>query len=376
MTDPADPPAPRNHIAKVIARAGVASRRDAVRLIAEGRVALNGKVLTTPVIEVSDADVITVDGQLVGPPERVRLFRYHKPKGLVTTNRDELGRETIFDHLPPGLPRLLTVGRLDLTSEGLLLLTNDGALKRKLELPSTGWLRKYRVRVHGEVSESRLRPLSEGLSIDGIDYQPMLVQIDQQQGANAWLTIGLREGKNREIRRAMEAVGLIVNRLIRVAYGPFRLGDLPPGAVEEVRTQVLREQLGIAVETPHQEEMRQRRAGLLPARQPMTQAPTRRPRAADGQRAMRAVLAAEDPGQSLRQKLRRGEKLQRRRDQAEARMQSNPHNRAERSAGDNSARPAMRPVRDGAKGNQTRGHDPRDGSRQSPPDHSGRRGRR
>ncbi|MBK5926883.1 pseudouridine synthase, partial [Rhodobaculum claviforme] len=232
-------------IAKVLARAGVASRREAEVWIAEGRIAVNGKVIDTPALTVTPADRIEVDGRPLPAPEPARLWRYHKPTGLVTTERDEEGRETVFDRLPAGLPRVMTVGRLDITSEGLLLLTNDGDLKRRMELPSTGWLRRYRVRVNGTPDDASLQPLREGIVIERELFQPMEVRVDRQQGANAWLTVGLREGRNREVRRAMEAVGLVVNRLIRVGYGPFQLGDLAPGAVEEVPARVLRDQLGL-----------------------------------------------------------------------------------------------------------------------------------
>ena len=242
MTDPAHP---GDRIAKTLARAGIASRREAERMIAAGRVAVNGKVIASPALNVTGADVITVDGRPLATPEPARLWLYHKPAGLVTTARDEKGRRTVFDALPPELPRVLSVGRLDLSSEGLLMLTNDGGLKRRLELPSTGWLRKYRVRVNGKPGDATLEPLRKGLTIDGERFQPMEVTLDRQQGANAWITIGLREGKNREIRRAMEAVGLKVNRLIRVSYGPFQLGSLKPGEVQEVKARVLKDQLGI-----------------------------------------------------------------------------------------------------------------------------------
>lgn len=232
-------------IAKRIARAGVASRREAEKMIAEGRVRLNGKRLETPAVTVTKDDLIEVDGKPLAEAETPRLWRYHKPAGLVTTARDEQGRPTVFDRLPAELPRVMSVGRLDLGSEGLLLLTNDGELQRRLELPATGWLRKYRVRVHGTPTEARLAPLTRGLVIGAERFKPMQVSIDRQQGANAWLTVGLREGRNREIRRAMEAVGLAVNRLIRVSYGPFQLGDLGPGAVEEVRAKILADQLGL-----------------------------------------------------------------------------------------------------------------------------------
>jgi len=231
-------------IAKRIARAGVASRREAERIIEAGRVTVNGRVLTSPALNATDKDRILVDGKPLTAAEPPRLWRYHKPAGLVTSARDEQSRPTVFDRLPPELPRVVSVGRLDLNSEGLLLLTNDGALKRRLELPSTGWLRKYRVRVRGQPSEAMLAPLSRGVVIDGERFKPMVVTVDRQQGANAWLTIGLREGRYREIRRALESVGLSVNRLIRISYGPFQLGGLAPGAVEKVRPKVLADQLG------------------------------------------------------------------------------------------------------------------------------------
>ncbi|MEM9144579.1 MAG: pseudouridine synthase [Pseudomonadota bacterium] len=237
-------------IAKRLARAGVASRREAERMIEAGRVRVNGKQIDSPALNVIAADVISVDGQTVGAPEPVRLWRYHKPAGLVTTERDEKGRATIFDRLPPDLPRVMSVGRLDLTSEGLLLLTNDGALKRKLELPSTGWLRRYRVRVHGRPEDAALEPLRRGLTVDGERFQPMQVHLDRQQGANAWLTVALREGRNREVRRALDEVGFAVNRLIRVSYGPFQLGDLAESGVEEIKSKVLAEQLGGAFAAP------------------------------------------------------------------------------------------------------------------------------
>ncbi len=234
-----------DRIAKFLARAGVASRRDVERMIAAGRVTLNGKKLDTPAVKVSEADKITVDGKPIGAPDKLRVWRYYKPNGLVTSARDEKGRETIFDKLPEGMPRVMTVGRLDLNSEGLLLLTNDGELKRKLELPSTGWVRKYRVRVKGYPTDELLEPLRKGITVDGERFQGMEVALDRQQGANAWLTVGLREGKNREIRRAMSSIDLSVNRLIRVSYGPFQLNTLEPGDVEEIRMKVLRDQLGL-----------------------------------------------------------------------------------------------------------------------------------
>ena len=238
-----------NRIAKVLARAGVASRRDAERIIAEGRVAVNGKVIDSPALDVGPKDRITLDGKPLPAAEPPRVWLYHKPEGLVTTTRDEQGRDTIFDHLPEDLPRVMTIGRLDLNSEGLLLLTNDGELKRRLELPSTGWLRRYRVRVNGRPEDAEFDPLRKGITIEAESFQPMTVTLDRQQGANAWLTVGLREGKNREVRRAMEAVGYTVNRLIRISYGPFQLGDLKPGEVSEVRPRMLKDQLGLT-ETP------------------------------------------------------------------------------------------------------------------------------
>src|SRR6056297_98348 len=239
-------------IAKVIARAGVASRREAERMIESGRVTVNGKVIERAALNITPKDKVTVDGRDLTAPEPPRLWLYHKPTGLVTTTRDDQGRTTIYDELPEDLPRVMTVGRLDLNSEGLLLLTNDGGIKRRLELPSTGWLRKYRVRVNGRPTDQTPAPLRDGIEVDGQRFQPMQVAIDRQQGANAWLTIGLREGKNREIRRAMSDIGLNVNRLIRVSYGPFQLGQLKAGEVQEIRRRILRDQLGLdpAAEAP------------------------------------------------------------------------------------------------------------------------------
>lgn len=231
-------------IAKVLARAGIASRREAERMISAGRVSVNGKTIDSPALNVTPNDKIRVDGNDLATPEPPRLWLFHKPAGLVSTASDEKGRATIYDDLPDDLPRVMSVGRLDLNSEGLLLLTNDGGIKRHLELPSTGWLRRYRVRVNGRVDDGMLEPLRRGITVDGDRFQPMNVTLDRQQGANAWLTIGLREGRNREIRRALSEVGLIVNRLLRISYGPFQLGELKSGAVEEVRRKTLRDQLG------------------------------------------------------------------------------------------------------------------------------------
>lgn len=243
MTRQAPPSGDR--IAKVLARRGVASRRAAEAMIAAGRVSVNGRVIDTPALTVTGGDLIEVDGRPVPEPEPPRLWLYHKPVGLVTTERDEKGRPTVFAALPPGMGRVVSVGRLDLNSEGLLLLTNDGEIKRRLELPSTGWLRKYRVRVNGTPTDATLEPLRRGITLGSERFQPMEVTLDRQQGANAWLTVGIREGRNREVRRALEALGLKVNRLIRISYGPFRLGALRPGEVEEVRAKVLRDQLGL-----------------------------------------------------------------------------------------------------------------------------------
>ena len=251
MTEAADG-AQGERIAKLIARAGLCSRRDAEAWIEARRVAVDGIVLSSPALRVRPGQRITVDGKLLPAPEATRLFRYHKPKGVVTSARDPEGRATIYDTLPEGLPRLMPVGRLDISSEGLLLLTNDGALKRRLELPSTGWLRRYRARAFGEVDDRRLKALAQGVTIDGIAYGPIEARLDRTQGDNAWFTLSLREGKNREVRRVLEHVGLQVNRLIRMAYGPFQLGHLPKRTVEEVPPKVLREQVGAMVElTPH-----------------------------------------------------------------------------------------------------------------------------
>ncbi|UDL91322.1 pseudouridine synthase [Mesorhizobium sp. PAMC28654] len=231
-------------IAKRLARAGLASRRDAEELIAAGRVKVNGKALSSPAFNVMPDDVIHLDGMEIPPIERTRLFLFHKPAGVVTTNRDPEGRKTVFDVLPADLPRLMTIGRLDINTEGLLLLTNDGGLSRVLELPATGWLRRYRVRVHGKVEESALAGLREGIAVDGVFYGAIEATLDREQGTNAWLTLGLREGKNREVRNILGSLGLDVTRLIRISYGPFQLDDLREGHVLEVKGRVLRDQLG------------------------------------------------------------------------------------------------------------------------------------
>lgn len=233
-------------IAKMLARAGVCSRRDAERLIQEGRVAVNGKRLDTPAVKVAATDLVTVDAKPVRAAPSTRLWRYHKPAGLVTTHRDPQGRPTVFERLPQDLPRVISVGRLDITSEGLLLLTNDGALARRLELPANAWIRRYRARAFGAITQVELDQLAQGVEIAGVRYGPIHAELDRQQGANAWITVSLTEGKNREVRRVLEAMGLKVNRLIRTAYGPFQLGALAPGAVDEAPAKVLREQLGLS----------------------------------------------------------------------------------------------------------------------------------
>jgi 23S rRNA pseudouridine2605 synthase len=231
-------------IAKVVSRAGLASRRDAEEWIVQGRVTVNGRVINSPALDVTANDVVAVDGKPLPPRERTRLFMFHKPRGLMTTHADPEGRPTVFDNLPEGLPRLISIGRLDFNTEGLLLLTNDGGLARALELPDTGWLRRYRVRAHGEVTQAQLDELKKGVEVDGVKYGPIDATLERDQGANVWLVFAIREGKNREVRNVMAHLGLEVNRLIRVSYGPFQLGELAEGAVEEVKTRVLREQLG------------------------------------------------------------------------------------------------------------------------------------
>ncbi|WP_208435006.1 pseudouridine synthase [Bartonella phoceensis] len=231
-------------IAKRLARAGVASRRDAEMMIAAGRIVVNGEVVTTPAFNVTRSDVIKVDGKPLSPTERTRLWLYHKPAGFVTTNRDPEGRPTVFSNLPKGMPRVLSIGRLDINTEGLLLLTNDGGLAHVLELPLTGWVRKYRIRAHGKITQGALDNLKNGIAIDGIFYGSIEASIEREQGSNIWLSVALREGKNREIKKVLGALGLLVNRLIRVSYGPFQLSDLEEGAVREIKGRMLREQLG------------------------------------------------------------------------------------------------------------------------------------
>ena len=245
---PAAPPPSKTgeRLAKRIARAGLCSRREAEAWIRAGRVAVDGRVVESPALDVTNEQRITVDGRPLPEPEPTRLFRWHKPRGVVTSARDPEGRPTYVERLPPGLPRLMPIGRLDIDSEGLLLLTNDGELKRRLELPTTGWTRRYRVRAFGTVDEAALARLRDGLTVNGIAYGPVEARLDKVQGANVWLTVALKEGKNREVRRVLEHLGLKVNRLIRIAYGPFQLGNLAKNAIEEVPRKVLREQLGTA----------------------------------------------------------------------------------------------------------------------------------
>ena len=235
---------PEERIAKRLARAGIASRRDAEALIIDGRVKVNGKTLKSPALNVTDSDVILIDGKPIPAIERTRLWLYHKPAGLVTSNRDTEGRATVFENLPHELPRVISVGRLDINTEGLLLLTNDGGLARILELPQTGWLRRYRVRAHGKVTQQQLDKLKDGIAVDGVFYASIEAKLEREQGSNVWIEVGLREGKNREVKNVMGALGLDVNRLIRISFGPFQLGELPEGAVLEVKGRILREQLG------------------------------------------------------------------------------------------------------------------------------------
>ena len=235
---------PGDRVAKVMARAGICSRREAETLIEQGRVSVNGETLTKPGVKVTAEDIVRVDGEKLPAFDPPRLWRYHKPTVLVTSHKDERGRETVFDTLQDYLPRVISIGRLDLNSEGLLLLTNDGTLARSMEHPSRGWTRRYRVRVHGEIKPKMFEPLAKGVTIEGIHYGPVQVKLDRQPGTNSWLTVSLNEGKNREVRRVMEYVGLKVSRLMRTAYGPFQLGALKPGELTEIPGKVLKEQLG------------------------------------------------------------------------------------------------------------------------------------
>ncbi len=246
MTDDGDQAEKGERIAKVIARAGICSRRDAEKLIAEGRVALNGKTLNSPAIAILPGAIVTVDGKPIPDQEKTRLWRYHKPSGLVTSHRDPRGRPTVFAKLPAHLPRVVSVGRLDLNAEGLLLLTNDGGLARTLELPAQGWIRRYRVRLFGKVRQTDLDRLAKGIVIAGIRYGPVIAELERAKGQYAWAKIALKEGKNREVKRLMEHLGLKVARLIRVSFGPFQLGHLEAGKIDEISSKVWREQLGIS----------------------------------------------------------------------------------------------------------------------------------
>lgn len=243
---------PGDRIAKFLARVGVGSRRDVERMIEDGRVKVNGKVLTTPAFKVTGKEKILVDNAPVEEPDIPRMWRYHKPDGLVTSHKDEQGRRTMFEALPTDMPRVISVGRLDLTSEGLILLTNDGELARALELPSTGWSRRYRARAYGKVTQEQLDTLKKGVVIDGIPTGEILATLDRQQGDNAWINVTLHDGKNREVRRALETLDLKVNRLIRVSFGPYMLGDLGKGACEEIKTRVLRDQVGHLIDIPEE----------------------------------------------------------------------------------------------------------------------------
>ena len=279
-------------IAKHIARAGICSRRAAEALIAEGRVSVNGEIIDSPALNVTSADIITVNGTPLPAREPARLWRYNKPRGLVVTARDEKDRQTIFDTLPSSLPRVLSVGRLDMDSEGLLLLTNDGGLARHLELPSTGWSRKYRVRVQGQVDPDALASLANGITIDGIRYGDIHARLDRQMASNAWLQVAIREGKNREVRRIMEHLGHQVSRLIRISYGPFLLGDLGPGAVEEIRPRVLADQLGLKPEDGAADKSGFAKSNKPPARGPRPKKPGARPGARPGNRPKSATASS------------------------------------------------------------------------------------
>ena len=241
---PVAAPKAGERVAKVISRAGLCSRRDAEEWVTQGRVAVNGRVINSPALDVTTRDVITVDGKPLPAPERTRLFLYHKPRGLMTTHADPEGRPTVFDNLPEGLPRLISIGRLDFNTEGLLLLTNDGGLARTLELPETAWLRRYRVRAFGDINQAQLDELQKGVEVDGVKYGPIEAKLERDSGPNVWIVFAMREGKNREVRNVLAHLGLEVNRLIRISYGPFQLADLEEGKTEEVKTRVLREQLG------------------------------------------------------------------------------------------------------------------------------------
>ncbi len=332
-------------IAKVMARAGLCSRRDAETWIAAGRVTVNGQTLTSPAFNVSPEDDVRVDGERLREAERTRLFFFHKPRGLVTTARDPEGRPTVFDVLPKDLPRVVTIGRLDINTEGLLLLTNDGGLARVLELPTTGWLRRYRVRAHGEVTQEQLDALAEGVTVDGVHYAGIQARLERPQGSNVWLTMGLREGKNREIKRVLEHLGLAVTRLIRVSFGPFELGDLPEGEVAELSTRVLVDQLGVKLAKQagaNFDAPIEPRRPLAPKPGPERGRGEPRPGADRGDRPRRAFAPKEDRAEIARELASRGERPEtvkpRKRKhisilRAEARAEAEgPRKRIERSA--------------------------------------------
>ena len=299
----------------MVSRAGLASRRDAEEWITQGRVTVNGRVINSPALDVTANDVITVDGKPLPPRERTRLFMYHKPRGLMTTHADPEGRPTVFDNLPEGLPRLISIGRLDFNTEGLLLLTNDGGLARALELPDTGWLRRYRVRAHGEVTQAQLDELKKGVEVDGVKYGSIDATLERDQGANVWLVFAIREGKNREVRNVMAHLGLEVNRLIRVSYGPFQLGELAEGQVEEVKTRG-------AARAARREDRSAGRRGFQPAdagRSRTTEGETTMRRAARSRssRPARAALIADRKGRRVLVQ-RTGSEEARARNEAEA----------------------------------------------------------
>ncbi len=272
---PGQPTTRGERAAKVLARAGVASRREVERLIESGRVALNGQVLTSPAVNVGEGDILTLDGKAVAEREPARLWRYHKPAGLITTHKDPKGRPSVFERLPPNMPRVISVGRLDLTSEGLLMLTNDGELARQLELPTTGLVRRYRARAFGRVSQETLDRLKDGIVVDGVAYGPIQAHLDGGRGSNLWISLSLAEGKNREVRKVLEAVGLKVNRLIRTSYGPFELGSLEPGAVDEITARRLGQLLkgGMPVEPDNPRPLATPRSATPKARAAKTPGP-------------------------------------------------------------------------------------------------------
>ncbi|MEI9964969.1 MAG: pseudouridine synthase [Caulobacteraceae bacterium] len=267
-------------VARVLARAGISSRREAERLIEAGRVSLNGVVLTSPAVNVERSDLLTLDGQPIAEREPARLWRYHKPAGLITTHKDPKGRPTVFDRLPPGMPRVISIGRLDLSSEGLLLLTNDGDLARTLELPATGLVRRYRARAFGRATQEKLDRLKDGITVEGVAYGPIDAHLDGGKGSNIWISLALTEGKNREVRRVLEAIGLKVNRLIRVSYGPFELGALRTGEVEEVRSRQVKALLKGELDAAPEPKKPERRGSTGRSAKPAPNAPrgARQPR--------------------------------------------------------------------------------------------------